>query len=92
MLSKELQVPVVILCQLRRPGDGKETHPRLSSMKESGDLEQNADNVWGLYRATRESEEMELEALKGRDTGTWKAFFRFNRFIQQFYVTTDPAK
>ena len=51
----------------------------------SGDLEQNADQVWGLYRETRTEEMAELEALKGRDTGTWKTVLRFDRFIQKFY-------
>ena len=52
-------------------------------MKESGDLEANADVVIGLYRQDNEAEVMEVECLKGRDTGTWKTYLTFDRFTQK---------
>lgn len=55
----------------------------------SGDLEQNADNVWALWREDRETDEARLEQLKGRDTGTWTIRMRFNRNIQRFYDGGD---
>ena len=81
-LAINLKVPIIILCQLRRSiGEDK---PRLDSMKESGDLEQNADMVWGLWRKTKEDKMTRLECLKGRDTGTWLTWLEFDRFIQRF--------
>jgi len=87
-LSINLNVPILILCQLSRRLEERpknKQHPRLVDMKESGDLEANADNVLGLYRENKEAEMAELECLKGRDTGTWKAWLRFDRYIQKFY-------
>lgn len=55
----------------------------------SGDLEQNADNVWGLYRENKEAVPSEIQALKGRDTGTWETVLRFDRFIQKFFDVVD---
>jgi replicative DNA helicase len=58
----------------------------------SGDLEQNADQVWSIYRKDKEAELAEIECLKGRDTGTWKTCLRFDRNIQRFYDTTDQPE
>ena len=85
-LANNLEVPILILCQLSREavGMGKNRKPELAFMKESGDLEQNADNVWGLYREDNEAVEAEVIGLKGRDIGTWHTHLYFDRFIQKF--------
>ena len=90
-LANTLDVPVLILCQVKRDAEHRRNQrPQLHDMKESGDLEQNADQVWGLYRKDREAEQAELECLKGRDTGTWKTWLRFDRFVQKFYDADPP--
>ncbi|MCF8082888.1 MAG: AAA family ATPase [Deltaproteobacteria bacterium] len=85
-MAKALNVPVVVLCQLSREVEkqpGMKKKPRLEHLKESGDLEQDADVVIGLYREDHESEIMELGGLKGRDVGTWKSEVCFDRFTQK---------
>lgn len=50
-LAQELKVCVIALSQLNRASDAREDHkPRLSDLRESGSLEQNAHEVLLLYR------------------------------------------
>lgn len=50
MLAKELNVPVVALAQVSRDVNGKTVRPEPFHLKESGDIEQDADNVLMLFR------------------------------------------
>lgn len=50
-LAVETGVCIILLSQLARPEKGKTSMPRLNELKESGDIENAADNVWMVYRA-----------------------------------------
>jgi replicative DNA helicase len=55
-LARELDVPVLCLCQLNRESE-KESRPRLSHLRESGSIEQDADMVLILHRKNGGSDE-----------------------------------
>lgn len=51
-LARQLQVPVIVCCQLNRNVEGTDSKvPQLSNLRESGNIEQDADMVLLLYRA-----------------------------------------
>jgi replicative DNA helicase len=57
-LAKELNVPIIALSQLSRQGDTGE--PRLSHLRESGAIEQDADDVFFLYPVSEEEQAADL--------------------------------
>lgn len=49
--AKEIDIPILLLCQLNRDSEGRQsTVHRLADLRESGDIEQDADKVFFITR------------------------------------------
>jgi replicative DNA helicase len=79
-MAKELQVPVVVLAQFNREIDKEPNRkPRLSDLRESGSIEQDADMVGMLYMP--KLKDKEKEALDQEDPDWSNKFSRVNLLI-----------
>ncbi|MBQ9980648.1 MAG: replicative DNA helicase [Oscillospiraceae bacterium] len=56
IMAKELNVPVICLSQLSRDSEKASRKPKLSDLRESGSIEQDADVVMFLYREATEDD------------------------------------
>jgi replicative DNA helicase len=92
-LSKELRVPVIALSQLNRAVETrgtKDKRPQLSDLRESGAIEQDADNIIFIFRDDyyeTESDQRgiaELIVAKQRNGPTGKVKVRFEAAYTRF--------
>jgi replicative DNA helicase len=80
-LAKELRLPVIVVSQLNRQSENENRMPRLSDLRESGSIEQDADVVVMIHERTPRNErgisEVDLLVLKQRSgpTGTVPVLF-----------------
>lgn len=66
-LAKDLRIPIVLLCQLNRDMAKENRPPVLTDLRDSGDIEQDADKVLMINRKeTENSLEVELWVRKNR--------------------------
>lgn len=94
-LARELKVPVLALSQLNREAEKDESgRPKLSHLRESGAIEQDADVVLMLYRPpAHESEnapdQIFLDLSKQRNGPTGRIELLFEKNIQRFRNTAS---
>lgn len=61
MLAKELKIPIVALCQLNREIEKeKNRKPRKSDIRDSGQIEQDADFIGILYNPAKSPDDIEV--------------------------------
>lgn len=85
LLSLELDIPIIGLCQLNR--NASKTEPTLADLRESGSIEQDADNVLFLYRENESEEnivDITLKIAKQRAGETGKIYLKFNKANSEF--------
>jgi replicative DNA helicase len=92
-LAMELEVPVIALAQLSRSVEqrkGEDSKPKLSDLRESGSIEQDADIVLFLYSEdyyesiTNTTSKIELLIAKHRNGETGSVDFVFEKNISKF--------
>ena len=66
-VAKELGVPILCLSQLSRSAEQQDRAPRLSDLRDSGAVEQDADVVAFLYQPNKESGMVEVHVCKNRN-------------------------
>jgi replicative DNA helicase len=95
-LARELRTPVLALSQLSRAVEGRAEHiPLLSDLRGSGSIEQDASQVWFIYREelyNRRSERtgmVEIHVAKHRNGETGMAPLHFDRTTTRFLNAGD---
>lgn len=85
-MALRLQVPVVCLSSLARPQNGTNPEPTLASLRESGELEHDADIVMFLHRPEPALEEVVCIVAKNRDGETGRVKLMFKAECVSFYA------
>ena len=82
-LSQECEVPVLALAQMNRGIENRESEPRLSDLRESGRIEQDADTVAFLHWDTSEAS-LNYLLKKNRNGPVGAAECQFTPYNQRF--------
>ena len=80
-LARELDVPIVVLSQLNRTGEGAQ--PSLDMLRQSGEVEEDADLILFLHR-DRASTTTKLIIAKSRDGASGVVEFQYNPSKSQY--------
>lgn len=69
-IAKKLNIPVIALAQLSRETEKRTNpQPKLSDLRESGGIEQDADMIWFLYRPEYYVDDVSSDTIEVGNTG-----------------------
>lgn len=83
-MARDLGVPVIVLSQLSRESEKQGRRPRLSDLRESGAIEQDADIVAFLHRTGDEQSVVDLLIAKHRSGPTADIQLRWTKETMRF--------
>lgn len=93
-LAKNLDIPVIYLCQLRKDIEGE---PSLDDLYESNAIRQATDNIIFMYTPTpiqnrfgKPIYPVKIYSLKGKDQELFQEWFEFNGHFQDFTPCVKP--
>ena len=86
LLAKSLDVPVIALSQLNREVEKEGRAPRLSDLRESGSIEQDADKVLFIHKENADDHNFEQQIIIAKNRGGALGVVKviFNRPIVRF--------
>ncbi|MBP3541838.1 MAG: hypothetical protein J6K72_08540 [Clostridia bacterium] len=76
-IAMDFKIPVLALSQFSRPQKGVVKRPQLSDLRDSGSLEQDADNVWLMWQPSGEQDPDTPDIYDGWYTSAQKQGERF---------------
>jgi replicative DNA helicase len=94
-LAVELNIPILMLCQLNREIDD-ETKPEMRHLRDSGELEQNANKIMFLWNFDKETKTVGVSVSKNRQgkTGVVQMVFdsEYMHFFEREQDIEPPSK
>lgn len=85
-MAQQTEMVVVALAQLNREGKNE---PDMTSLRESGQIEQDADLILMIHQPDINDPERELIIAKNKEGRTGKIRFRFEGMYQKFWERLD---
>jgi replicative DNA helicase len=83
--AREVRIPVVALAQLNREVESRtDKKPRMSDLRESGNIEADADVIILLHLTDADGDTLELNVAKNRNGQTGECSVRFDRSLMRF--------
>lgn len=87
-LAMDLRVPVLLLSQLNRSSEERNREPKVSDLRESGAIEQDADIIFLLHTKASERSQSAPQVKcivgKSRSTGTGAVWLQFRKEFSMF--------
>lgn len=96
IMQKELKVPFLVLSQLNRANEHDNRRPKLTDLRDSGSLEQDADNVFflhdpkaGEYESANEEAPQEVEFIIAKQRSGRRDIFTTLKFYKQTQIFSE---
>lgn len=93
ILADDIKTPIIAISQLNRAVEGRaDQRPMLSDLRESGSIEQDANNVIFLFKTNKDDENspIGISVAKNRNGGLGCIVKAFNRETQSFSKNFVP--
>jgi replicative DNA helicase len=96
IMQKELKVPFLVLSQLSRANEHDNRRPKLTDLRDSGSLEQDADNVFflhdpkaGEYENANDEAPQEVEFIIAKQRSGRRDIFTTLKFYKQTQIFSE---